>query len=97
MNHDEIPLESLFQKARLTPDATPDSAAPYGFSTRVAALGLEARKEQARSGLAWRLAWASLLPAMACLAFLLLSQGSLNEIWAGDPALSGIREELLLP
>ena len=95
MKHDETSLESLFKKARLAPDPKP--LAPYGFSTRVAALGLEARKEQLRSGLAWRLAWASLLPAMACLVFLLLSQGSLQEIWTGETALSGINEELLLP
>lgn len=74
-----------------------ETSAPFGFSTRVAALGLAARKEKTRNALAWRLAWVSLFPALACACFLLLSQGSLQELWSGDSALLGIGEELLLP
>jgi hypothetical protein len=95
MNTTDLLLESLFKQARLT--NTPSASAPYGFSTRIAALGLEAQAEEMRAGLAWRMAWTSLLPALACLTFILLSDGRLEDLWSPDLTAPSFNEELFLP
>jgi len=88
-------LEALFYQARFIHEN--EITMPYGFSTRVAALGMEVQKEQRRMTLAWRMAWVSLLPSLACLAFILLSQGNINEILSADMGFLKFQEELFLP